>query len=45
MIHLYAADFRRIITEYEQTHGGDVPSADELLWIESERKGHDITDD
>ena len=44
MIHLYAADFRRIITEYERAHDGEVPSADDLLWIESERKGRDITE-
>lgn len=44
MITLYAADFRRIITEFEQTHEGEVPTADDLLWIESEQQGHDITE-
>jgi hypothetical protein len=44
LINLYAADFRRIITEYERTHEGEVPTADDLLWIESRRLGHDIRD-
>jgi hypothetical protein len=43
MITLYAADFRRIITEFERTHEGEVPTADDLLWIESQHAGHDIT--
>ena len=43
MINLYAADFRRIITEYERTHDGEVPTADDLLWIESIHKGRDIS--
>jgi hypothetical protein len=43
-INLYAADFRSIITEYERAHDGEVPTADELLWIESRRLGHNITD-
>ena len=42
LISLYAADFRRIITEFEQTYGR-VPTADDLLWIESEAQGRDIT--
>ena len=43
LISMYAADFRKIITDYEFTHDGRVPSADDLLWIESEHAGHDIT--
>ena len=43
LIPIYAADFRRIITDYEHSHNGRVPSADDLLWIESQRRGHDIT--
>ena len=43
LIRVYAADFRDIITEFESTHQGHVPSADDLLWLESERQGHDIT--
>jgi hypothetical protein len=42
LIWLYASDFRRIITEFEQTYGR-VPTADDLLWIESEAQGRDIT--
>lgn len=44
LIKEYAADFRNIITEFEHQFGR-VPSADELLWITSERNGHDITRD
>lgn len=44
LISLYAADFRKIITDYESTHEGEAPSADDLLWIESEQKGRDITE-
>ncbi len=44
LIPAYAADFRQIITEYERTHDGRVPSADDLLWIESQRQGRDITE-
>jgi len=43
LIQAYAADFRRIITAFESTHNGKAPSADELLWLESEYKGRDIT--
>jgi len=43
MIPLYAADFREIITEFESSHDGHVPSADDLLWIASQHQGHDIT--
>ncbi len=43
LISLYAGDFREIITEFECSHDGHVPSADDLLWIESQRQGHDIT--
>lgn len=43
-IELYAADFRRIIDEFERTNG-QVPTADDLLLIESRRCGHDITRD
>lgn len=43
LIPLYAADFRAIISEFESTHKGRVPSADDLLWIESVRKGRDVT--
>ncbi len=43
LIECYAADFREIITEYESTHEDHVPSADDLIWIESQRQGRDIT--
>lgn len=43
LITLYAADFRQIIKDFEVTYGR-VPSADDLLWIESELKGRDITE-
>ena len=43
LISRYAADFRKIITEFEYAHAGMVPTADDLLWIESEKKGRDIT--
>ena len=41
-IERYGADFRDIITSFQLQHGR-VPSADDLLWIESERNGRDIT--
>lgn len=43
LIPLYAADFRQIITEFKSTHDGKVPSADDLIWLESELQGRDIT--
>ena len=43
LIPLYAADFRQTITEFGLSHNGRVPSADELLWLTSERQGRDIT--
>ena len=43
LIALYAADFRQIILEFESMHHGRVPSAEDLLWIESQRQGRDIT--
>jgi hypothetical protein len=43
LIPRYAANFRQIITEFESENQGRVPSADELLWIASEREGRDIT--
>jgi hypothetical protein len=43
LISQYAADFRKIITDFECTHEGRAPSADDLIWIESEHEGHDIT--
>ena len=43
LITLYAADFRKIITDFECNHDGRVPTADDLLWIESELQGRDIT--
>lgn len=43
LIRVYAADFRQIITEFELSHDGRVPSADELIWLTSERRGRDIT--
>jgi hypothetical protein len=42
LIREHAADFREIITEFERQHGR-VPTADDLLWILSERNGRDIT--
>jgi hypothetical protein len=43
LIGVYAEDFRNIITEFE-SHFGRVPTADDLIWIESQRQGHDITE-
>lgn len=43
LIRIYAEDFRRIIVEFESAHNGRVPSADDLLWIESQHQGRDIT--
>ena len=43
LIKLYAEDFRQIITDFELTHGR-VPTADDLIWIESQHQGHDITE-
>ena len=42
LIRLYASDFRQIITDFEVNYGR-VPTADDLLWIESQLKGRDIT--
>ena len=42
LISIYAADFRQIITEFDLLQGR-VPSADDLLWIESQHRGYDIT--
>lgn len=42
LIRVYASDFRDIITEFEAIHGR-VPTADDLLWLESQRRGRDIT--
>ena len=43
LIGVYAEDFRDIISGFE-TKYGRVPTADDLLWIESQRQGHDITE-
>ncbi len=43
LIRVYASDFREIITEYEIAHEGHVPTADDLLWLESQRQGRDVT--
>ena len=43
LISRYASDFREIINQFEDAHQGSPPSADDLLWIESERRGYDIT--
>ena len=43
LIGVYAEDFRDIIMDFEAEFGR-VPSADDLLWIESQRQGHDITE-
>ena len=42
LIALYAADFRQIITEFEGAYQR-IPSADDLIWIASQRCGRDIT--
>ena len=42
MIPMYGEDFRQIISDFE-FHFGRVPTADELLWVASERNGRDIT--
>lgn len=44
LIRIYAQDFREIIAEYE-TACGRPPTADDLIWLESERLGRDITKD
>ena len=43
LIGVYAEDFRDIIMDFEAKYDR-VPSADDLLWIESQRQGHDITE-
>lgn len=43
LIKLYAANFRRIITDFKRNLDR-LPSADDLIWIESETRGHDITE-
>lgn len=43
-IEHYAADFRRIIKKHVQTTG-QLPTADELIRIESQHEGRDITQD
>ena len=43
LIPIYAEDFRRIINEYKAANGGRAPTADDLIWLESERMGRDIT--
>ena len=43
LIGVYGEDFRDIITEFE-TRFGRVPTAGDLLWIESQRRGQDITE-
>lgn len=43
LIHAYAKDFREIIVEYEAARGHP-PTADDLIWLESERMGRDITE-
>lgn len=43
LIPVYAEDFRQIIKDYKATHNGQPPTADDLIWIESEHKGRDIT--
>jgi len=43
LIGVYAEDFRDIISEFEARFGR-VPTADDLLWVESQRQGHDITE-
>lgn len=42
LIQEYAADFRRIILDFDHSYGR-VPTADDLLWIASELRGRDIT--
>jgi hypothetical protein len=41
-IELYAADFRQIIDDFKGTYHG-LPTANDLIWITSERYGRDIT--
>lgn len=45
LIAQYGADFRQIINEFELAYEGRIPTADDLIWIESQLKGHDITRD
>jgi hypothetical protein len=42
LIYLYASDFRDIINQFEALYDR-VPTADDLLWLESQRQGRDIT--
>ena len=43
LIDQYAGDFRQIITEFELAYNGRIPTADDLIWIESQHCGFDIT--
>ena len=43
LIDAYAADFRQIINEFEMAYNGRIPTADDLIWIESQNRGYDIT--
>lgn len=43
LIELYGAHFRQIINEFELAYNGRIPTADDLIWIESQRLGRDIT--
>ena len=44
-ISLYAADFRSVIRDYERKHAGEIPTADDLLWIENEILNKKMTED
>jgi hypothetical protein len=43
-ISLYAADFHSVIRDYKRTHAGEIPTADDLLWIENQILNRDITE-
>ena len=44
LITLFSADFQKIINDFERYHDGRIPTADDLLWIESELWKQDITE-
>jgi hypothetical protein len=44
LITLFAADFLKVINDFERYNDERIPMADDLLWIESELRKQDITE-
>jgi hypothetical protein len=44
-ISLYAADFRSVIRDYKRSHAGEIPTADDFLWIENQILNRKITEE